>query len=509
MIWLRLVGAFASGALLRLAFPVFDLTWLLWPALVVLLVSVRGATPRQGALLGAAHSLVFYLWLLPWLGVIGTDAWILLSLVMVLWGAFLGALIAVAFSTRVWLFLVPTMYVAVEFMRSSWPLGGFSWGRVAFTSPTPVSSWAWLVGASGVTFINVAIAALILIAGKALWQRRFARTGLIAGAVALVMVLPMLGVGLSTSTYGSVTAAVVQGNVPRVGLDFNAQRQAVLTNHVDTTRALAKDVRAGAVARPDFVIWPENASDIDPFTNPTAGAAIQSAVNDIGVDVLVGAVLEKSDTELTNTGIVWTPGRGATDRYSKLHLVPFGEYLPFRSVLAPLIGRFDRIRRDFVPGERPGNLVIDGVRLGAVICFEIAYDDSVRDVAGRSGVLVVQTNNATYGLTGQPQQQLAITQLRAIEHGRAVLVAATSGISAIITPDGRIAANQTLPEFTSGYVVSEIPVRPETAGRTPGARLGSLPEWLAVLLLIVMVAVKSRRIGPSDTTEAHAQEGQQ
>ena len=493
MIWLRLVGALTSGALLRLAFPAFDITWLLWPALALLLVSLRGVSAKQGALLGAMHSTVFFLWLLPWLGVIGTDAWLLLSAVMVLWGALLGALIALAFTSGLWVLLIPTMFVAVEFLRSTWPLGGFSWGRVAFTAPTPVSSWAWLVGAPGVTFLNVAIACLLLLAASWARQRRIARTCVITGSIALFMVLPALGVGLSTTDYGTATAAVVQGNVPRVGLDFNAQRQAVLNNHIETTRALAQDVRTGVVQQPDFVIWPENASDIDPFTNPTAGAAIQRAVNDIGVDVLVGAVLEKSATELTNTGVVWTPGQGPTDRYSKLHLVPFGEYVPLRSVLAPLIGRFDRIRRDFVSGDRPGNLVIDGVRLGAVICFEIAYDDSVRDVAGRSGVLVVQTNNATYGLTGQPQQQLAITQLRAIEHGRAVLVAATSGISAVISPRGQIAPGNTLPEFTAGYVVAEIPVRPESAGRTPGARLGSLPEWLAVLIMVVMVALTRRQ----------------
>lgn len=493
MIWLRILGAVASGALLRLAFPTHDITWLLWPALAFFVTSLRGVRPAIGSALGALHGLVFYLWLLPWLQVIGTDAWLLLSLVMVMWTALLGAVTALALSSRAWVFLVPTMFVAVEYLRSTWPLGGFSWGRTAFTSPTPISAWAWLVGASGVTFLNVLIACLLISMGALIGRRRLGMAGLVVAPIAVVMIAPILGVGYGTSDYSPATVAVVQGNVPRLGLDFNAQRQAVLNNHVNATRALAADVRQGKVKQPDFVIWPENASDIDPFTNPSAGRAIQAAVNDVGVDVLVGAVLEKSDTELTNTGVVWTPGQGATDRYSKLHLVPFGEFVPFRSVIAPLVGRLDRVRRDFVPGDRPGNLVIDGVRLGAVICFEIAYDDSVRDVAGRSGVLVVQTNNATYGLTGQPQQQLAISRLRAIEHGRAVLVAATSGVSAVIQPDGDIRATDILPEFTAGYVVSDIPVRPETAGRTPGARLGSLPEWFAVLLMVVLVAVKGRR----------------
>ena len=507
--WLRVLGAVTSGALLRLAFPTYDLIWLLWPALALLLWSIHGTSTKAGALLGLLHGLTFYLWLLPWLEVIGVDAWILLSTAMALWSALLGSLLSISLQRAAWLVLAPTMFVATEFLRSTWPFGGFSWGRIAFTSPTPFSAWAWLIGAAGVTFLNVLVAGTLLVAVRSVARRRALPALVVTSLIAALALAPVLGVSVSTADYGSVNAAVIQGNVPRLGLDFNAQRRAVLDNHVEVTSDLAEDVRAGTVAPPDFVIWPENASDIDPFTNPTAGALIQRAVNDVGVDVLVGAVLQKSDTELTNTGIVWTPGQGATERYSKLHLVPFGEYVPFRSILAPLISRFDRVQRDFVRGERPGNLTIDGVRLGAVICFEIAYDDVVRDVAGRSGLLVVQTNNATYGLSGQPQQQLAITRLRAIEHGRSVLVAATSGVSAIIQPDGSIRSGDQLQEFTAGYLAGQVAVRPESAGRTPGARLGSLPEWFAVLVMLLLVAVASRPIHRRGEGEEQGVEAEQ
>ncbi len=133
--------------------------------------------------------------------------------------------------------------------------------------------------------------------------------------------------------------------------------------------------------------------------------------------------------------------------------------MPARDLLARLIGRFDRVPRDFAPGDSTGVLQVGPARLGDVICFEVAYDELGRAAVRGDGVdgelagqgarlLVVQTNNATYGRTGQPEQQLAMSRLRAVEHGRTILVAATSGISAIVLPDGSLA--QTLPEFGPG-----------------------------------------------------------
>ena len=191
--------------------------------------------------------------------------------------------------------------------------------------------------------------------------------------------------------------------------------------------------------------------------------------------VLVGAVLDGPGPDhVSNTGIVWDPRTGPGARYVKRHPVPFGEYIPFRAELTGLISRLDQIPRDFYAGHRPGNLTVGPARVGDVICFEVAYDGLVRDVVrGGAQVLVVQTNNATYNGTGQPYQQMAMSRLRAVETGRDVLVAATSGISAVVGPDGTVA--QQAPEKVARTLVAEVPLRDR---QTLATRLGFWPEWL-------------------------------
>ncbi len=257
----------------------------------------------------------------------------------------------------------------------------------------------------------------------------------------------------------SATIALVQGGTPQVGMGAMDVRRAVLDNHVAQTLALGQAIDDGTVEQPAFVLWPENASDIDPFADAQAADAITAAARAVGAPILVGAVTSVPDNPagVWNVGIVWDPVSGPTQMYIKTHPVPFGEYIPFRDLIAPVIGRFDRIPRDFIAGTEPGNLDIGGVAVGNVICFEIAYRevvDAVVDAGAR--VITVQTNNATYGGTSQPAQQLGIERIRAVEFGRSVLVAATSGITAVIAA-GRF----------------DLPVAGRGRGRLAGGRRAS------------------------------------
>ena len=144
--------------------------------------------------------------------------------------------------------------------------------------------------------------------------------------------LPLPGPSLTEGGPTS-TVAVIQGDVPRAGLDFNAQRRAVLDNHVQQTLELAQDVAAGEEPQPDVVIWPENSSDIDPYTNADAAREIDRAAAAIDAPILVGAVVEGPGENVSNTAIVWDPDDGPGDTYVKRHPVPFGEYIPSPLVL--------------------------------------------------------------------------------------------------------------------------------------------------------------------------------
>ncbi len=476
----RLAVALAAGILLALGFPPYDL-WLLVPVGVGLLTAacadVRG---RQGAVLGLVAGVGFFGLLLEWIRVVGVDAWVGLTLLEASFWLLLGFGLAVTARLGAWPLWAAGVWVLVEALRSRFPFGGFPWGRLAFgTVDSPYAAFASVAGAAGVTAVVAATGVLLAAGSVALRERRVAGSaqggrlgaGLRAGVAGLLVAGLLASAALvhtlvvqprvtgSSDAAGSATFALVQGNVPRLGLDFLGQRQQVLQNHVDATLALAADVEQGRAPAPDVVVWPENSSDIDPFADPTAAALIDEAVQTVGAPTLVGALVASEDgTEVENSGIVWDPEDGSGDRYVKRHPVPFGEYIPFREQLAPLVGRLDLVPRDFAAGDEPGLLQLGPVLVGDVICFEIAYDLEVRDVVvGGAQVVVVQTNNATYGRTGQPDQQFAISRLRAIEHGIPVLVAATSGVSGVIEADGTVRVRTA--EFTQDVVVEEVALR--------------------------------------------------
>jgi len=489
---LRLLGAGLSGGLLYLAFPPFDLPWTAVPAVALLALVCRGCTARRGALLGLLHGLALLLPLVEWTAELaGVGALVALSLLEGAFLALLGAALAVVTRRAGWPLWSAALWVGQEALRSRLPFGGFPWGRLAFSQgDSLLTPLAALGGAPLVTFVVALLGGVL--AWAVLRARRAPGTAAAALAGSLALVLGGAAAVPVPTSGEPVRVAVVQGNVPRLGLDFNAQRAAVLANHVEATRDLAADVRAGREQQPDLVVWPENASDIDPFTDPAAYDAIDAAVQDVGVPVLVGAVLQGPGEKISNAGIVWDPVTGPGERYVKRHPVPFGEYIPFRSLARRITERVDLVPRDFAAGNRVGVMDVGPVRVGDVICFEVAYDGLVRDaVVGGGRLLVVQTNNATYGYSGESPQQLAMGRLRAVEHGRTVLVAATSGISAVVAPDGALV--DTAAVFTRRVMVAEVPTRED---RTLATRLGVAPELaLSGIGLLALIVPLARRRG--------------
>jgi apolipoprotein N-acyltransferase len=502
----RLALCVLAGLALLATFP--PLSW--WPlgplGAGALVIACVGVSAGRGAVLGAVAGLSLFVPLLSWLGVVGIDAWLLLAVSQAAFLALLGAALATASRLPGWPLWTACLWVGEEFLRDRLPFGGFPWGRLAFGQDGgPLVRLAAVGGAPLVTFA-VALAGGLL-AWAAVRSRRSRRSlrslraaplrrtaapsivAALAGAVAVCAVglaTPVPTAGESGAAGAAYTeVAVVQGNVPRLGLREFEQERAVIRYHAAETERLAREIAAGERPRPDIVIWPENSSDLDPFVDAEARSLIDAAVRSVGAPTLVGAVLDgiKPGT-VRNSGIVWSPQTGPGAFYVKRHPVPFGEYVPFRGVLTRLVGRFALVPFDFAAGHEPGVLELGKVRIGDVICFEVAYDGIVRDVVdGGARLLTVQTNNATFerrgdtGQGGETAQQLGISRLRAIEHGRAVLVAATSGVSAVIMPDGRVVQRSGV--YTSDVLSARVPLRDTM---TIADRVGAVPEWLLTLV---------------------------
>ncbi|MGW1247196.1 apolipoprotein N-acyltransferase [Streptomyces sp. NPDC002535] len=322
-------------------------------------------------------------------------------------------------------------------------------------------------------------------------------------AAALAVLVPVAGALAAlplvddSAEDGTATVAAVQGNVPRLGLDFNSQRRAVLDNHVARTRELAEDVKAGRAPQPDFVLWPENSSDIDPYANADAADVIDGAVRAIGVPTVIGAVIAPETGKLRNTLIEWDPDRGPVATYDKRHVQPFGEYIPMRSLVRVFNSNVDRVSRDFGAGTKVGVFDLAGTKVGLATCYEAAFDWAVRDTVTHGAQLIsVPSNNATFGRSEMTYQQLAMSRVRAVEHSRAVVVPVTSGVSAVIRPDGEIVAETKM--FTPDVLVEKVPLR---SSLTPATRMGTLPEALLVALAAAGLgwsafrSVRARRTG--------------
>jgi len=493
----RYLLAAASGAILSLAFPPIGFGWTVLPGTVLLLALVITSSLRQALIVSFVAAAVFFLLLLRWLSVVGEDAWILLSIVCAGYFVAMGAAIWLLSRFRLWPIWVAGAWVAQEWLRGTFPFGGFPWGNLAFSQvDTSFGRLSMVTGALATSGL-VVLCAGALIAG---WQglragERRVAAGWLLGALGLV-VLPLLLQPPTTGDLvgGAATASVgvVQGGTPQTGLGAMDVRRAVLDNHTRQTMTLARDVALGTVPKPDFVLWPENASDLDPNVDEAAAAAIGTSVRAMNVPVLVGAIVNVpgDPSSVWNQGILWDPVSGPGQTYSKTHPVPFGEYLPFRSVLAHLIDRFQRISRDFAAGDAPGLFDISGVDVGDVICFEIAYNAVIDPlIDGGARLLTVQTNNATYGDTSQPSQQLQIERFRALETGRSVAVAATTGVSAFILPDGTILRQ--LDQGQVGTMVESVPLR---GSKNPSAFLGRpmAALWaLSSVLLMIYVAARA------------------
>ncbi|WP_037854070.1 apolipoprotein N-acyltransferase [Streptomyces sp. NRRL S-340] len=495
-----------SGLLLYVSFPPRTLWWLALPAFAGFGWVLRGRGWKAALGLGYLFGLGFLLPLLVWTGVeVGPGPWLALVAAEALFVALVGVGVAAVSKLPAWPVWAAALWIAGEAARARVPFHGFPWGKIAFGQADGVFLPLAAVGGTPVLGFAVVLCGFglqeaVRLAAEGRRTRTVRRP---AAAVALLsVVLPVAGASAARTLVsdkaenGTVTVAVIQGNVPRSGLEFNAQRRAVLDYHARETERLAADVKAGRAPRPDVVLWPENSSDIDPFAYLDARMVIDQAAKAVGAPISVGSVVER-DGELLNEQILWDPVKGPLQTYDKRQIQPFGEYLPLRSLLGAINENWtSMVRQDFSRGTEPGVFAVAGTRIGLATCYEAAFDWAVRDTVTHGAQMIsVPSNNATFDRSEMTYQQLAMSRVRAVEHSRTVTVPVTSGVSAIIMPDGHI--TQRTGMFVPGHLVQKVPLR---SSRTPATELGVLPEIALVLVAAgglgwaIGAGVRARRV---------------
>jgi apolipoprotein N-acyltransferase len=497
--WALLISI-AGGLALYASSPPVDAWPLAAVAPALLVVALAGRSQRASFGCGLAFGLAAFVPLLSWLV---NEAWYA-------WAALAGAeaviLAVLAIGQRLllnlpyWPVAVAGWWVLVEGVRDRWPYA-FPWGRLAMSqSVAPDVRWVAIGGAPLLSFLIALVGAMLaravlaLLADRSSWR---SPRGPVAAAVVTAGLVLAGGLLPVDPVAGAPTAqvAAIQGNVPRArNLPQQLSASQVTQNHAEATLKLAAQVKAGQRPAPDLVIWPENATDQDPFQTPAIYAEIASAVNAIGRPVLVGEVL---NDPRRNVGQLWLPGRGPTTSYVKRQLVPFGEYIPFRGFISSFSDLPALQPIDFTPGHRAVVFGVGQIRLGDVICYEVAFDNLVQsEVTAGANLLTVQSNDADFeidGQLGETRQQTAMARIRAVEYDRALVYASTTGESTIIAPDGRLIAHSGV--WRQAILDARVPL---VSYRTLASRVGAWPEYVLILLTVLALgwaALGSRRLG--------------
>lgn len=493
---LTLVLAAAGGVVTDLGFPGLDLWGLSFVGVAMLFLALGRDSARWNTFVGFVWGLGFFLPHLHWTAiVVGPAVSVALPIFEALYVALFGA--AWSWARRgavIWrspglqVAGFAIVWTAVEELRSFAPFGGFPWGRLAFAqAESPLLRLAWLGGVPLLSAVAAAIGALLAIALLAARRVAALRTLASLGVVGALLLVGLLVPVGTRAEAGTLHIGAVQGNVDMSEPDPWQRQADVVVDHAAGTRALLDDVEPGEL---DVVLWPENVTATDLLTDERSARIVAEAAEAVDAPILVGTIEYPSDSTRFNTSVLWEPGEGITQRYRKQRPAPFSEYIPLRELARRVTPIVDTVRHDMIPGDEPGIVVVDSDRLGrqvplAVgICFEVAYDWVVREAVQAGGeMLVIPTNNATFGFSDESVQQLAMSRVRAVETGRATLQISTVGVSGLIAPNGAVTHRTEL--FTADQFTAHVPLRTSI---TPAVRFGQHIVWLVAALGVVIVA---------------------
>lgn len=515
-----LCAAAAGGVLLALAFPGRGWWPLAFPGIALLIAGLPGRRGPAAFLVGAGGGLACYLSLIPWSAqFLGPIPYLALSVFCAAWWGASGTLTALALRGIERRFREPTaavlapiaiagLWIMREGVLSTWPYGGFAWGRVAQSqSASPFAelvSWLGLAGLGALMVWSSAACALPLMrllgAGAAdagadarlPRPRKLPRWEPLAAAACGTVLLALVPV-FPVRHEGTIRVAAVQGGTPQAAYFIPNERGEVLAAHLAATREhVPQD------AQPELVLWPEGSVDASPVYDPAAALSLRMLSERYDAPIVANTVTirrEGGQEHYYNSSFLWTAENGWGAQYDKQHPVPFGEYIPHREfyrALAPEL--VDLVARGYTPGTGPVAMPLAGTSAGTFICFDIVDDRLVTTAVGEQGAqwLFAPTNNADFGDTDELSQQLAFARLRAIETGRAIVQVSTVGDSAVYAPDGRELAS--LQRFRPGAMIVDVPL---SSGLTPATRFGRAIELLAggtgaVLLLGSLAGGRSR-----------------
>ncbi|MGQ9699043.1 MAG: apolipoprotein N-acyltransferase [Armatimonadota bacterium] len=485
---MRLTAAVASGLVLSTAFPKPDVGVAAWFALVPLLAAVGTAEGwRERFWLGYTAGLAFFGALVAWCTLFGYAAWVGLAATEALFTA-VFAVLAGPLARRggsVCVFGVPAVWVVVEWIRSLGPLG-FTWGALAVSQHRnlAVLQAASVGGPYLLSFLVAMVNGLILeLARPILFPYPCRRSGVLASAAALVAIalLVLCGWARLRGTEPpkggrDLTVGIVQAGINKEQGGQFADPEAVMRAHSRLTRHLA-------YYHADVVVWPETAVPGLALKDAVLRARLANLARRCGVYLMLGSFDTEEGGRLANCVVAFDRQGNACGRYAKVRLVPFGEYVPVPWA-RPFLRRWGVPEEDLVGGKSREPIRLGDLPVGVLICFESAHAGAARQqVRGGSELLVVVTNDAWFGESAAPYQHLAFSALRAVETGRYVVRAATTGVSACFDPWGRPVVQGKL-----GGEAALLACVERLDRQTPYVRFGDWPVWLSVLLAAACLA---------------------
>lgn len=482
----------SSGVALALAFPEWELSLLAWVVLIPLLTMVSRSDPSKGLLFGWLFGISFFTVLLSWLThtmqMFGRMAFpVAFVVVLLLAGALAGYLALFGFLTawvcqrlgRRGLILAPFLWVALELGRN-YLLTGFPWGLLGYTQyrNIPLIQLAAWTGVYGVSFVIVLVNCILTFGVTSGIRGLGASLACAFGLIGGVFLIGQVRLGSTPRDPSSLPVALVQGSIRQEVKWSKAYQDSTLETYERLTR-----LAAGSA--PHLIVWPETAAPLYLRYEPQALANLLALGRELQTPILVGAPDAEGPAgglRYYNSAFLLRPSGQWVEKYDKIHLVPFGEYVPLKRILF-FVEKMAEGISDFSAGKHTVVFDLSRARFGVVICYEVIFPDLFRrSVQAGADFMVNITNDAWFGRTSGPRQHLAMVPFRAVENGVAVIRAANTGISAIVEPSGRI--GPTLGLFERGVLSASIPVRLD---RTFYSRYGDLFAGSCFILAVAIL----------------------